>query len=409
MSLIAPLEFEPSKAACETARTARRHLHQHPELSFEEHETSRYLIDQLQRIGLPHRSGVAGTGVIAHVSTGRPGPVTAFRADMDALPITEATGLPFQSANHGAMHACGHDMHSGILLGLAQQLTHDTSRLCGTLVFVFQPGEEANGGAQRVIDDGGLSRPDVEQIFALHVVPQLPTGYIAVRSGPMTATDDEFRITITGADAHSSEPESGVNALTVAAHVVVALEGLVATMSPFSVATVTPASLHVGEAINVIPDVAELSGMIRCVDTADKLVLRDRLRATAQGVASALRATAEVRITEGFPPVVNDARLVDTVMRAGERALASREHVVALERPHLGSEDFAYYQHAIPGAMFMLGCGGPNGGRAGLHTAEFAPDEEALIVGIRVLSAIAHTTNASDLRVPDCKPRPPKA
>ena len=170
---------------------ARSHLDRFPELSFEEHETSRYLCERLDEIGLPYRTRFAGTGIVARLETGRPGPVTAFRADMDALPISEETGLPFASEHSGVMHACGHDLHSGVLLGLAAQLSTMRDRLVGTIVFVFQPGEEANGGAARLIADGALDHPGVERIFALHAAPGVPTGSIATRTGAVTATDDD--------------------------------------------------------------------------------------------------------------------------------------------------------------------------------------------------------------------------
>ena len=180
--------LEAAPDAVEVAVRARRHLHRFPELSFEEHETSRYLCERLDEIGLPYRTGFAGTGVVARLETGRPGLVTAFRADMDALPIR---GLPFASEHAGVMHACVHDMHPGVLLGLAAQFRRMREQLVDTVVFIFQPGEEANGGAARLIADGALDHPGVERIFALHAAPGVPTGSIATRTGAVTATDDD--------------------------------------------------------------------------------------------------------------------------------------------------------------------------------------------------------------------------
>lgn len=382
-------------AASATALAVRRSIHQHPELSFEEHRTARLVCEHLDRIGLPYRPGVAGTGVVATLDTGRPGPVTAFRADLDALPITEETALPFRSAVAGVMHACGHDMHTAILLGLAERLAAEADGLTGTVVFVFQPGEEANGGAQRVIDAGELSDAGVERIFALHVVPELPTGSIALRDGALTATDDEFEISVAGREAHSSQPELGVNAVSVAARIVTALDGLCATLSPFSVATLNVASVRGGDAVNVIPGAAEVRGMIRCVESADKILLRERLTTTAEAVAASMGAHAGVRIVEGFPPVVNDPDLAATVRMAAREALAPGAQLIELERPHLGSEDFAYYQQVVPGAMFMLGCGRAGAAGGGLHTGTFDPDEDALAVGLAVFSAIAHRVHGT--------------
>ncbi|WP_436700870.1 M20 metallopeptidase family protein [Nocardioides sp. BYT-33-1] len=387
--------MEAAPAALATAVAARRSIHQHPELSFEEHRTAGLIREHLDRIGLPYRAGVAGTGVVATLDTGRPGPVTAFRADLDALPIAEDTELPFRSAVAGVMHACGHDMHTGILLGLAEQLAADPGGLAGTIVFVFQPGEEANGGAQRVIDAGGLRDAGVERIFALHVVPELPTGSIALRDGPLTATDDEFEITVVGREAHSSQPELGVNAVSVAARIVAALDGLCATLSPFSVATLNVASVRGGDAVNVIPGAAEVRGMIRCVESADKILLRERLITTVDAVAASMGAQASVRIVEGFPPVVNDADLTATIRVAAREVVGPGAGIVELDRPHLGSEDFAYYQQVVPGAMFMLGCERPGATGGGLHTGTFDPDEDALAVGLAVFAAIAHRVNGA--------------
>lgn len=400
-SFVAPSALRgPSAEARAIALAARRQFHSDPEVSFDEHRTSAYIARQLSSLGVTYRNGLAGTGVLAVIDTGRPGPVSAFRADLDALPITEESDVAFRSINHGIMHACGHDMHAGILLGLVAELKSRIDEFDGTLVFVFQPGEEANGGAQRMIDDGALDAPKVEQIFGLHVVPHLPTGRIALRAGALTATDDEFHIEIMGKDAHSSEPELGINALSIAAQIVVALPQLTATLDPFSVATLTPASLHCGEAVNVIPATAHLHGMMRCTDIADKLALREKLRTLARNVARAYGGEAEVRISEGFPPVVNDAHLTQLVATVASAALATPDHVVSLPRPHLGSEDFAYYQQAIPGVMFMLGCAEQTERErpapGGLHTSTFRPDEEALSVGIKIFTAIALSTNGRE-------------
>lgn len=386
-------DFEPTPAAMQIGVDTRRRLHRFPELSFEEHSTSQYVREQLDELGIPYRSGFAGTGIVAVLDAGRPGPVTGFRADMDALPLIERTDLPFASVNAEVMHACGHDMHTGILLGLAAQLVAVTERLRGKIVFIFQPGEESNGGAQRVIDDGGLQNPGIDRIFALHVAPGIPTGTVAVRASSMTATDDEFRVLVRGQSAHSSEPNQGVNAVLVAASIASALTQIPASIDPFSVATLTLASIHGGDAINVIPDSCELTGMIRAVSESDKFEIRDKIKRTVTGCAAAQGAVAELIFTEGYPPVVNDDECAALVHQAALRVVSSGVQVITPPRPHLGSEDFAYYQRAIPGALFMLGCTGVGSGETGLHTSEFVPDEEAIKVGIRVFTSLAHLTN----------------
>lgn len=389
----APIQAAPE--AVRVAVRARRHLHRFPELSFAEHETSKYLQARLDELGLAYRTGFAGTGIVARIETGRPGPVTAFRADMDALPISEQTGLPFSSEHPGVMHACGHDLHSGVLLGLAAQLTAIRSQLVGTIVFVFQPGEEANGGASRVITDGALDQPSVERIFALHAAPGIPTGSIATRAGAVTATDDEFSIRVRGAAAHSSEPQLGVNAVTAASALATAITQIPSHLDPFSVATVTLASIHGGEAINVIPDECVITGMVRCVSEDDKQQIRDELERLVSHICAAYGAEAKLTITEGFPPVVNDESCTAIVRDAARRLLDDDTSFIEMPRPHMGSEDFAYYGKHVPGALFLLGCTGPESGESGLHTGELNLDESAIPVGIAMFTAIALLTNGA--------------
>ena len=205
----------------------RRHFHQFPELSFEEFETSEFIADKLRELGYNVRTNIGGTGVMAVLDTGIPGPVIAFRADMDALPIMEESGLDFDSKRVGVMHACGHDGHMAILLGTAMLLMEIKYQLKGVIKLIFQPGEEANGGAKCIINDGALKNPDVEGVYALHMMPDIPTGTIAVKSGYMTATDDEFYIKVYGSDAHSSEPETGINAINIASQIVMGLNTIV--------------------------------------------------------------------------------------------------------------------------------------------------------------------------------------
>lgn len=282
----------------------RRHLHQFPELSFEEFETSAFVADRLKEMGYDVRTNIGGTGVMAILDTGRPGRTIAFRADMDALPIMEETGLPFDSKRVGVMHACGHDGHMSILLGTAMLLMEIKDRLSGVIKLIFQPGEEANGGAKCIINDGALHDPDVDGIFALHMMPDIPTGTIALKAGYMTATDDEFYIRVHGIGAHSSEPESGVNAITIASQIVMGLNSILGgNVSPFDVATFSVCRISGGEAINVIPDYAEMSGMIRWVEKANKLKIRDKMTAVAEGTAKGFGGSAEVEFIQGFPAV----------------------------------------------------------------------------------------------------------
>ncbi len=368
----------------------RRHFHQYPELSFEEFETSAYIAEKLQTMGYRVKTKIGGTGVVAMLETGIPGPVIAFRADMDALPILEETGLPFESKRVGVMHACGHDGHMAVLLGTALLLSEMKDKLKGTIKLIFQPGEEANGGAKCIINDGVLKNPDVEGIFALHMMPDLPTGTIGVRSGYLSATDDEFYIKVHGAGAHSSEPETGVNAIVIAAQIINGLNTILGSnISPFDVATFSICKIGGGEAVNVIPDYVEMSGMLRCIEKSNKLMIRERMKNISENTAEGMGGSAEVEFIEGFPPVNNDAALTKEVIDAAEKALDHPEDVLVIQRPHMGSEDFAYYQEEIPGVMFVLGCRRPEGETGGLHSGILDIDEDALAYGVRVFAALA--------------------
>lgn len=368
----------------------RRHFHEFPELSFEEFETSEFIADKLKGLGYEVRTNIGGTGVMATLDTGMPGPVIAFRADMDALPIMEESGLDFDSKRVGVMHACGHDGHMAVLLGTAILLSEIKDELKGVIKLIFQPGEEANGGAKCIINDGALKNPDVEGVYALHMMPDLPTGTIAVKSGYMTATDDEFYIRVYGHDAHSSEPETGVNAINIASQIVMGLNTILSNnMSPFDVGTFSICKINGGEAINVIPDYVEMCGMIRCVEAKNKIMIREKMTSIAENTAQGFGGRAEVEFIQGFPSVNNDARLTVNVIDAAEKSLESKDDIIMIERPHLGSEDFAYFQEEIPGVIFMLGCKHDDIETGSLHSAILNIDEDSLQYGVRIFGNIA--------------------
>ncbi len=368
----------------------RRHFHQNPELSFEEFDTSDYIAARLQEMGYEVKRNIGGTGVIAELDTGRAGRHIAFRADMDALPILEETGLAFESEKAGLMHGCGHDGHMAVLLGTAMILRELRGELRGTIRFIFQPGEEANGGARCVINDGGLKKPDVEAIFGLHMMPDLPCGTIGIRAGHLSATDDEFVIRIHGKSAHSSEPEVGLNAIVVASHVITALDSVLSNnIGPFQVATFSICQIQGGEAINVIPDSAEMKGMIRCVEKSDKMKIRARMEAIVENTARAFGGEGEIEFIPGFPSVNNDAALTRLTIEAAERVLAHKDDVYLIERPHLGSEDFAYYQEEVPGVMFMLGCAQEGTETGSLHSPILNINEDSFLHGVEIFAEIA--------------------
>ena len=368
----------------------RRHLHCHPELSFEEFDTADYVAEQLSAMGYEIRRNIGGTGVMAVFNAQKPGPVIAFRADMDALPMMEETGLPYASENIGVMHACGHDGHMAVLLGTALVISKLKDRLCGTIKFIFQPGEEANGGAKCVINDGVLKNPDVSGIFALHMIPELPEGTIGIKPGYLSATDDEFVIKVSGKSAHSSEPEMGINAIMIASHVVTALDSVLSNnVGPFDVATFSICQINGGDAINVIPDHVEMKGMIRCIEKANKELIRSRMKKIVEMTAEAFGGSGEVEFIPGFPSVNNDPALTKITVETASLMLADKDDVYVIERPHMGSEDFAYYQEEIPGVMFMLGCAQTDMPTGSLHSPELNINEDALINGVKVFCGIA--------------------
>ncbi|MCL1808334.1 MAG: M20 family metallopeptidase [Clostridiales bacterium] len=378
-----------SKEHEETVISWRRHLHQHPELSFEEFRTSDFIAEKLSGMGCEVARNVGGTGVVGLLDTKRPGSVVAFRADMDALPVTEAAGLPFASENTGVMHACGHDAHMAILLGLAKVLSECVSDLKGVIKFVFQPGEEANGGARCMIDAGVLENPVVDAIFALHVIPDMPSGSIAIREGYMTATDDEVIIRVTGMGAHSSAPQEGVNAVLIAAYIITAIQTILATqISPFDIATFSICTVKGGEAQNVVPDYAEMTGMLRCIETKDKLIFRESIQKICENTALALGGSAEAEFTEGFPAVNNDKGYTALLAECAARVLNPAD-IVELGRPHMGSEDFSYYQGHVPGVMFMLGSRAAGEYSGPLHSSSFKVCEDSLLHGVRVFASLA--------------------
>lgn len=367
----------------------RRHFHQFPELSFEEFDTSEYIADKLKEFGYTIKKNIGGTGVLAILDTQKKGPVIAFRADMDALPIMEESGLEYDSRRVGVMHACGHDAHMAILMGVAMVLMEIKDQLCGVIKLIFQPGEESNGGAKCIINDLVLTNPDVESIFALHVMPDIPVEYIAIKSGYMTATDDEFYVKIYGVGAHSSEPEHGINAINIASQIVSGLNSVLNSISPFDIGTLSVCRFSAGEAINVIPDYAEISGMIRCVEKKNKLMVREKVVNISKNIAKAFGGHAEIEFIEGFPSVNNDSQLTQDIIASAELALPSKNNIIVINRPHLGSEDFAYYQEVVPGAIFMLGCKQKDIDTGTLHSSILNINEDSLQYGVKIFANLA--------------------
>ena len=369
----------------ETVRL-RRQIHRRPELAFEEHETATLVAATLREIGVESVESVAGTGVVAHVEGARPGPVVALRADLDALPIAEATGLPFASEVGGRMHACGHDAHTASLLGAARILHAVRADLAGTVRLVFQPGEEKiPGGAVALIEAGVLDamgdHPAPSQILGQHVFPSLPAGTVGVRAGPFMASADEVYVTVRGRGGHAAAPHELVDPVLVQAHVITALQAVVSRHRPPGV----PSLLSFGRveadgATNVVPDEVRLVGTFRSMDEGWRFVAHDHVRRIASRTAEAFGATAETEIRVGYPALVNDAAVAADVRAAAVEYLGEGR-VVDLPMWY-ASEDFASYAQRVPGAFYVLGVGNEAAGIThGLHTSRMTIDEEALRVG----------------------------
>lgn len=383
--------WRAARAVHPFAVASRRHLHQFPELSFQEKETSTFVAEQLREMGYTPRTGVGGYGVVAVLEGAQPGPVIALRADMDALPITEETGLPFASQNPGVMHACGHDVHTATLLATARALRELQPQLAGKVVFIFQPGEELNpGGASLMIRDGVLEAPRVEHIFGVHVAPELAVGSMSFGEGPMMASPDEFVITIVGRGGHGAYPHGTVDPVLVACQCVTLLQQIVArNVGPFQNAVITVGMIHGGTAHNVIPDEVTFRGTVRTMEETLRQRMPVRIEQVVKGVCEAAGATYRFHYDPGYPVLVNDPTDTETARCAAERVLGPAG--VLPQNPSMGGEDFAYYLERVPGNFARLGAMTPGtADPAGLHTSRLMLDEECMAVGVAYyLSVVA--------------------
>ncbi len=366
----------------------RRDFHQHPELGFQEVRTAGKVADYLRSIGLEPRVGIAKTGVTADLVGGLPGPTVLIRADMDALPIVEETGLPFASVEEGKMHACGHDGHTAILMVTAKLLTERRENLRGRIRFLFQPAEEGPGGAAPMIEEGVLEGVDVA--LGLHLWLHLPTGTINFCAGPMLAASDEFDAVIKGVSTHAASPHEGIDPVPAACQVVLGTQALVAReVDPKQPALLSVTGIRTSsQAHNVIGTEVRLSGTLRTYDEQTRVALKKRFREIAERTAEAYGATAEVEWREGYPVLANDPRVTGLCEEACRERFGMRPQEERPDARSMGGEDMAFYLQKVPGCFLFLGAYNDEIDACySHHHPRFTVDEEALPLGVELFLA----------------------
>ena len=377
-----------SKRVVTRARKTREDIHRHPEIGFEEKRTTALIAARLREIGLDDvKEGFVGTGVVALLKGARRGPTVGLRADIDALPILEETGLPYASVNKGTMHACGHDGHTAILLAVAEVLAKKRELLAGNVKFLFQPGEEGFAGGRVMVEAGCLRKPDVAAVFALHGMSRMRCGTIEVGLTPYAGMLS-FRLVVHGKGGHGSAPQTAVDPVVIGSQIVNASQTIVSReMRPDRPAVLSFCSFQAGTKDNIIPDAAVLLGTIRGTEVKVLKSIYRSLNRVARNVARALRGSIELEATESYPPTRNDAELVEFV-RAVARQVVGARNVAPQKQQHMGAEDFSYYlsdQGGVPGAMFNIGieCD------ANHHTSRFDFGRAALEPGILMMGNLA--------------------
>ncbi|CUH94729.1 putative hydrolase YxeP [Propionispora sp. 2/2-37] len=360
--------------------TVYRKFHQLPELSNEEFQTTKTLRELLTAVGIRILDLPLATGLVAEIAGDTKGPVVAIRCDIDALPVQEETGLPYQSLNQGKMHACGHDFHMTVILGAAYLLRQRERALAGTVKIIFQPAEETGHGAEAIMQTGVLS--DVQAIFGLHSQPHLPVGTIGTCTGPLTAAVDRFELDIIGVGTHAAEPDKGIDPIVVAAHVVTALQTIVSrNINAFDQGLVSVTHIKSGNTWNVIPQSAFLEGTVRTLKAETRKLIPAKIKQISEGIAASFGARAELRWYPGPPATNNTAKWAKLAAQVGEET----GYEVREEIPWLGGEDFAYYQEKMPGAFINVG----TGQSYAHHHPKFSIDEAAILHSARYFSRLA--------------------
>ncbi|MGX5820747.1 M20 metallopeptidase family protein [Chitinophaga lutea] len=369
----------------------RRHLHAHPELSFQEYETSKFIQAKLGEYGIPYTAGLAGTGVVALVKGKNPDKkVIALRGDIDALPIEEANDVPYKSQNPGVMHACGHDVHTTVALGAARILNEVKDDFEGTVKILFQPGEEKHpGGASLMIRDGALENPKPSAILGLHVLPTMETGKLGFRSGMYMASADEIYITVKSKGGHAAAPHLTADTILIASTLVVSLQQIISrNNNPFSPSVLSICAFNGGFTTNVIPSEVKLMGTFRAMDETWRFKAHELIRKQATELVHAMGAEIDIDILVGYPMVYNNEQVTEKARTWAEDYMG-KDHVEDTEL-RMGAEDFAFYSQVIPACFFRLGTGNAARGiTAGVHTPRFDVDERALEIGAGAMAYLA--------------------
>lgn len=382
--------YSQAQALFPYTQAMRRDFHIHPELGFQEVRTSGIIAKELRELGLEVSTGIAKTGVIGLIEGAQPGPVVMLRFDIDALPITEDTGAEYASQTPGLMHACGHDGHAAIGLTVARLLHDQRENFAGTLKLVFQPAEEGMGGAETMVREGAMEGPAPLRTLGLHIWNGKPLGWVGIAAGPVMAGASSFKITISGKGGHGAIPHLSIDPVLAAAQIVTALQSIVSrNVDAQKAAVVTVASIHGGDAFNVIPAQVEMSGTIRFFDTEVGALVHRRFEEIIHSIAAAMQCQAKIEISEITPPVINDAATTESVLRAAKTVFPA-EMPDTSPYVTMGSEDFAFFQQKAPGTYFFVGSNNEARGlNFGHHHPKFDFDEEVLVRGSALMAASA--------------------
>lgn len=375
------------KSVQEEAIDVRRTIHRHPELGFEEEQTSSLVSDKLREWEIPHESNIAETGVVGFVEGEENGPTIMLRADMDALPIQEEADVPYKSTRDGVMHACGHDAHTSILLHTAKILAENRDQLNGNVKLIFQPAEEGPGGAKPMIEEGVLESPEVEAAFGLHLWNPLPVGNLGIQSGPLMACADRFQVTVQGKGGHGARPHEAVDPVACSSQIISTLQSIASRETdPVGTVVISVGKIEGGSRFNVIPDEVFFEGTVRTFDEEYRKTIPERIERICDQVAAAYRCEANLNYIDLYPPTINDRKMTDLVRKTAQDVV-DPEHIHQ-NCQTLGGEDMSFFLNEVPGCYFFVGSGLPDEDHIPHHRSDFKIDERAIPVGIEMMKNV---------------------